>query len=104
MADDQYVVLDTSTFNKALEKKQPLVDMYYQLNNKYDAIVKKLMESWKGSGATAFAEDAKIVRTNLVGVFEILKMMCDTLEDCKEIFSECDHALGEYNRDPESGT
>ena len=33
-----------------------------------------------------------------MGVFEILKTMCDTLEDRREIFSECDRALGDFNR------
>lgn len=104
MSDNEFVVLNTKAFDEALEKKQGLIDSYNAINKEYDRIVKNLMANWKGRGATAFQKDAKTVKTNIVGIFDILKTMCDTLTDCKEIFAECDTALGEYNRNPDSGT
>lgn len=104
MSDSGFVVLDTKAFDEAIAKKQGLINSYNALNQEYDRIVNNLMENWKGRGAAAFQKDAATVKTNIVGIFDILKTMCDTLSDCKEIFSECDAALGEYNRNPDAGT
>lgn len=104
MSDSGFVVLDTKAFDGAIAKKQGLINSYNVLNQEYDRIVNDLMANWKGRGATAFQKDAMTVKTNIVGIFDILKTMCDTLSDCKEIFSECDAALGEYNRNPDVGT
>ena len=104
MSDSGFVVLDTKSFDAAIAKKQGLINSYNALNQEYDRIVSNLMANWKGRGAAAFQKDAGIVKTNIVGIFDILKTMCDTLSDCKEIFSECDTALGEYNRNPDAGT
>lgn len=101
MSDSGFVVLDTKAFDAAIARKPLLIESYNALNQEYDRIVNRLMENWKGCGATAFQRDATVVKTNIVGIFDILKTMCDTLSDCREIFSECDAALGEYNRNPD---
>lgn len=102
MESNEYIVLDTRAFDKAIAKKQDLINSYNELNQEYDRIVNKLRQNWKGRGATAFLKDAQTVKTNIVGIFDILKTMCDTLEDCRDIFAECDAALGEYNRNPDA--
>ncbi len=102
MSDNGYVLLDTRVFDEAIEKKEQLLIDYNSLNEDYDAIVKELLQNWKGRGASAFKHDALTVKSNLVGIHDILKTMCDVLSDCKEIFSECDAALGEYNRHPDA--
>lgn len=102
MSDGEFVVLDTRAFDKAIAKKQDLINSYNAINEEYDRIVSNLLNNWKGRGATAFQKDALTVRTNIVGIFDILKTMCDTLTDCREIFAECDTALGEYNCNPDS--
>ena len=102
MTDNGYVLLDTKAFDAALEKKQTLINQYNELNSDYDRIVSTLLANWKGRGATAFAQDAQTVKKNIVGIFDILKITCDTLTDCKQIFAECDTALGEYNRNPDT--
>ena len=101
MEDHGYVALDTKSFDKALEKKQQLISKYDSLNSEYDRIVSNLMSNWKGRGADAFLKDAQTVRKNIVGIYDILRVMCDTLTDCKSIFAECDSALGDYNRNPD---
>ena len=102
MRDNEFVVLDTRAFNEALTKKESLISAYDALNKEYDSIIEDLQENWKGRGAAAFQKDAQVVKTNLIDLFDILKLLCDTLEDCKEIFTECDVALGEYNRNPDA--
>ena len=101
MKDNGYVVLDTRAFDQALAKKDALISSYNELNQEYDRIVNALLRNWKGRGANAFKKDAVTVKANIVGIFDVLKTMCDTLTDCKTIFAECDSALGEYNRNPE---
>lgn len=100
MEERRCVTLDTRAFDQAIEKKDSLIKSYQELNERYDGIVSDLLSNWKGKGADAFARDAKTVRANITGIFDILKIMCDTLVDCKAIFLECDQALGTYNRDP----
>lgn len=101
MKDNGYVILDTKAFDAAIGMKDDLIRSYDALNTEYDRIVNTLMQSWKGRGATAFQRDAETVKTNINGIYDILRTMCDTLEDCRTIFAECDAALGEYNRNPD---
>lgn len=100
MAEQGYKLLDTGMIQKAVAKRDDILQKYDKINSDYDAIVKKLLENWKGDGAESFEKDAKNVKANLTGVYEILKIMCDTLQDCLSVFQECDTGLGEYNRDP----
>lgn len=102
MGNAEFVVLDTTALDKAIAKKQELINSYNALNQEYDRIINNLMANWKGRGATAFQKDAMTVKKNIVGIFDILKIMCDTLSDCKEIFAECDASLGDYNRNPDA--
>lgn len=102
MEDRGCITLDTRAFDYAISKKDSLIKTYNELNEDYDKAVSALLSNWQGKGANAFKKDAQAVKTNIVGIFDILKIMCDTLTDCREIFSECDVALGDYNRNPES--
>lgn len=94
-----YNLLDTRSFDKFLSNKSSLIQRYDKLNSDYDKIVKTLRQNWKGEGAEAFEKDAENVKANLTGIKDILVTMCDTLESCKEIFQECDTALGEANEE-----
>lgn len=94
------VLLDTRVIDKAIEMCQPLLAEYNAISEKYDTIESALLRNWKGKGADAFKKDSEVVRTNLVGLNDILKTMSDMLQDCRDIFSECDGALKEYNENP----
>ena len=102
MSNDEYTCLDTRAFDAAIAKKDGLINAYNELNSEYDRIVRNLLLNWQGKGAEAFRKDASTVKTNIVGIFDILKIMCDTLTDCREVFRECDTSLGDYNRNPEA--
>lgn len=99
----EYVVLDTKAFDAFIEESPTLVQRYNAINTTYDEIVKTLLNDWVGEGADAFRIDAKKVKANITDIYDILKLMCDTLTDCRQIFDECDKSLGEYNRNPGSG-
>ena len=72
MEDNGYVVLDTKAFDAAIAKKADLINSYNALNTEYDRIVTALLNNWKGKGATAFKKDAQTVKTNIVGIYDIL--------------------------------
>ncbi len=102
MADSgEYVLLDTKAFDAFIEQKDDILRRYDDVNTRYDEIVRTLLENWVGQGADAFRSDAKNVKANISGIYDILKTMCDTLTDCRQVFDECDHSLGEFNRNPE---
>ncbi len=90
--------LDTRAFHQVQEKMGGFVQTYEQLNETYNDIVKTLLEDWKGNGADSFYNDATQIKKNISGIYDILKAMCDTLQDCEKIFEESDKALGDYNR------
>lgn len=90
-------VLDTRSFDEFLSNKNRLIQRYDELTREYDEIVSTLSSNWKGRGADAFKKDAENVKANIAGIRDILIIMCDTLESCKEIFMECDTALGQAN-------
>ncbi len=100
MADGGYVLLDTKAFDAVIDQKDSLVQRYDKINTMYDEIVNTLLADWVGRGAAAFKDDANNVKANISGIYDILKIMCDTLVDCRAIFEECDSALGEFNRNP----
>lgn len=98
--NSEYIVLDTKAFDTFIEQSASLVQRYDNINSTYDDIVKRLLQDWVGKGADSFYIDAKKVKANITGIYDILKMMCDTLTDCRQIFEECDKSLGDYNRNP----
>ena len=102
MQDNGYNLLDTKAFDRAIEMKEGLLTEYDAINSEYDRIVKTLLGEWEGMGADAFRDDATKVKTNITGIDDILKMMCDTLTDCRDIFREADLALGNFNRNPQA--
>lgn len=93
--------LDTTKFIEFIEEKPKLLTEYERLLNKYNEIVETLTGAdgkWKGIGADAFASDAEIVKTNIIGLGDILTTMCNTLQDVLEIFDECDRTIGQTNK------
>ena len=97
----EYVKLDTRAFDRAIAQKDSLVREYNEINTEYERAVSALLNNWRGRGANAFQDDAKKVKENITGIYDILKIMCDTLTDCRDVFGECDKSLGDYNRNPE---
>lgn len=102
MANGEYNTLNTRAFDTFIAQKESLVQRYNKINSTYDQIVRTLLDNWEGNGADVFRRDAGIVKANITGIYDILKIMCDTLTDCRQVFGECDKALGDYNRNPES--
>jgi len=94
-----YRVLDTSKFNNFISARSSLIQKYDDISRRYTDIVNALCDDWKGNGADAFKSDAQKVKTNILGIQDILQTMCDTLSDCRDIFGECDSSLGSANRD-----
>uniref|UniRef100_UPI0029305DA6 hypothetical protein n=1 Tax=uncultured Ruminococcus sp. TaxID=165186 RepID=UPI0029305DA6 len=97
---DEYHSIDTRVFDKCIQKKDEFIRRYDELYSDYDAIINQLKPNWKGTAADIFFEDAGKVRTNIGGIKDILGTMCDVLEDCRKVFGETDHSLGDFNRDP----
>lgn len=94
--------LDTAKIIEFIEEKPKILTEYERLLNKYNEIVDTLTGvdgKWKGVGADAFASDAEIVKTNIVGLGDILATMCSTLQDALEIYDECDRSIGQTNKD-----
>ncbi len=100
-ANSEYVCIDTRVFDRCIEQKDNFIRRYDEIVTFYDEIVKKLGDNWKGQGADAFLDDAKVVRTNIKGISDILSTMCNTLEDCREVVRDCDKSLEDLNRNPE---
>ena len=94
MQSQGYNLLDTQKFDAFINARSSLLSEYDDINQRFTAIVQNLSSNhWRGRGADAFANDAQQVRTNINGINDILKTMCDTLIDCRTVFEECDSAL-----------
>lgn len=93
----EFNLLDTLALDHFLESKDSILQRYSDIQTRYNKTVSNLLVDWKGRGADAFEEDANAVTKNLSGINDILKTMCDTLYDCREIFRECDTAIGNNN-------
>lgn len=95
----EYKLLDTSYFDDFINQTSKWVNEYERIQKQYDAIVKYLANNWKGNGAKAFQEDAKHIKSTIIGIGDILKTMCDMLYDCKDVFMESDQTLGKNTRE-----
>ena len=98
MAND-FVKIDTEKIDEVISRKSYLIQEYDEINQEYKQIVKTLLENWEGRGAASFKDDSAKVKKNIQGIADILKIMCDTLEDCKAVIAEVDASLGNYNRE-----
>ena len=101
MSNNGFVRLDTAAFDKAKAEKERILSEYNSIDRDYKTIVDTLLREWKGQGADAFKSDSEKVKRNLSGLHDVLKTAFDTLDDCLEIFKECDTGLGEYNKNPD---
>lgn len=97
MKTTDYQVWASLPFEKAIAKKDVFIERYNRINNMYDSTVNTLMQNWKGAGANAFYDDAKTVKANITGIFDTMKIMCDTLVDILAIIKELDQKLGWAN-------
>lgn len=104
MADinqSEYHCVDTRVFDRCIQQKDSFIRRYDKIVTDYDKIVNRLDSNWKGAGADTFLKDAKVVRTNIKGIADILAGMCSVLEDCRTVLDEVDKGLGEMNRNPD---
>ena len=92
----EYILLDTAIIKNAIAKKTDFVTRYDNLQSEYERIVKELSDNWKGYGADAFCQDALKVQKKIGSIYDILKIMSDTIDDCIQVFSDSDKSLGKY--------
>ena len=97
---DVFQKIDTKAFDAFISKRSELLSEYDEINLEYDRIIFKLLSDWKGKGAEAFRADSERVKANIVGIYDVLKMFCDILEDCRDVFAKVDKDMGDYNRNP----
>lgn len=100
MTAEKCITLDTKAFDAVKDLKDELKADYDKINDDYDKIISTLLTNWEGRGADAFREDTTKVKTNISGIYDILKTMCDTLDDCREVFAEADNGNGDFCRNP----
>jgi len=98
MSTQAFNLLDISKFDNFINAKSSLLAEYDAINRRFESIKRNLAENWDGQGADAFAQDSQIIRTNIGGIEDALRTMCDTLIDCRAVYVECDNALGTANR------
>lgn len=95
---ETYELLDTGAFEKLISSQNQLKQRYQEIQTRYNRIVQDLISNWKGCGADAFESDTERIITNITGLQDILITMCDTLQDCRSIFAQCDTSLGSSNK------
>ena len=98
MASEEYNLLDTRIMDAVIAQRGQWLQSYSEIESSYQNAVSQLLGNWQGRGADAFREDASAVQRNMTGIYDILRTMCDTLSDCREVFSQRDKGLGDYNR------
>lgn len=97
MKNEGYI--NTEYFNNFIEGMAAILQEYDDISTELDTIISTLKKNWKGKGAVAFFGDVSVVRTNVSGLKDVLQTMCDMVEDCRDVFHECDSVLGEQNQE-----
>ena len=102
MADNNDIIaIDSRDMDRCINMKDTFISRYDDIVTSYDEIVARLSENWKGYGAETFISDAKVVRTNITGIADILSTMCSTLQEVRVIIGEVDKQIADYNRNPD---
>lgn len=91
--------IETAEMDKFIQNEWKYTREFEDIKKQYHSIVDELMLDWKGYGADAFRDDANVVISNLAGIGDTLSSICDILNDCRDIFEECDNSLAQNNRD-----
>ena len=100
--ESEYHCVDTRVIDRCIEQKDSFIRRYDKIVTDYNKIVDRLSANWVGRGADAFINDARVVRTNITGIADILANMVNVLTDIRQVLGEVDHQLGESNRNPDA--
>ena len=92
------VLLEVKKLKAFVEQKNDFAYKSIKIQEDFKSIVEDLLREWKGEGADAFREDSEKVLSNLARLSEMLVLMCDTLSDCCEVYTNVDTAIGAMNR------
>lgn len=100
--ESEYHCVDTRVIDRCIEQKDSFIRRYDKIVTDYNKIVDRLSANWVGRGADAFINDARVVRTNITGIADILANMVNVLTDIRQVLGEVDHQLGESNPNPDA--
>ena len=100
--ESEYVCIDSRVIDRCIEQKDSFISRYDKIVTDYNQIVDRLSQNWKGKGADTFIKDARVVRTNIKGIADILASMVNVLTDIRQVIGDVDRQLGENNRNPEA--
>ena len=100
--ESEYICIDSRVIDRCIEQKDSFISRYDKIVTDYNQIVDRLSQNWKGKGADTFIKDARVVRTNIKGIADILASMVNVLTDIRQVIGDVDRQLGENNRNPEA--
>ena len=71
---------------------------YQSILTTYQSACQTLLQTWKGRGADAFAQDEKMMLTCLQQSEQVLSTLFTAVKDCRDLYLEADSGLGAQNR------
>ena len=104
MADGAFVSADISKIEQFESKSQEVITEFDAIKTKFSEINSTLVSKWKGEGSVAYKTKTDNIIEKIGGIKDILDGINNSVvKDIKNNYMMLDEALGEFNKNPESG-
>ena len=101
----KFVSADTTKIANFEKQSAELITEFATIKNEFNRINKELLASWKGVGADAYSTEIAHILEKIGSVEDVLKAINESaVKDIRDSYSQVDDELGEFNRNPNSGT
>lgn len=98
-----FVLADISKISKFEKDSAEAIAEFNSIIEKFNSINSILLGKWKGEGADAYKTETDHILENIGGIKDILDSINNgAVKDIKEIYTQLDNELGEYNQNPQS--
>ena len=101
----KFVSADTTKIANFEKQSAEVITEFATIKNEFNRINKELLASWKGVGADAYSTEIAHILEKIGSVEDVLKAINESaVKDIRDSYSQVDDELGEFNRNPNSGT
>ena len=103
MADNLFVSADIGKIEQFERDSAEVIREFNAIRTEFEDINSTLLRNWQGEGADAYKDETDHVLEKIGGLEDVLKAINESVfNDIKEIYTNLDNELGEFNRNPQS--
>lgn len=104
MIGAKFVSADIEKIDLFEKESANVIKEFNDIKKGFEDVNSTLLKNWKGEGADAYKQETDHILENIGGLEDVLTTINESvLKDIKAAYMELDNALGEINKNPQSG-